>query len=61
MKSKWRVSSDIRGWYLVFRVFRWIDESKGNYCFNREYADGIFTLRSQAEALANMLNGEEDL
>lgn len=60
MKGKWKVTSNYIGGEKMFAVYRLRDISEIDHSGNREYATDYTNDRENAEAIADMMNREEE-
>lgn len=59
MKSAWKVTSNYIG-RTIYQVFRTIDVKGIDHSGNREYAQGSFDSKEEAQYLADELNKSEE-
>ena len=58
MKSEWKVSRNYIG-RTIYQVFRTLDVNGVDHAGNREYMQGAFDTKEEAQGLADELNKSE--
>ena len=58
MKSEWKITSQYIGEKKIHQVYRKLDVNATDHNGNREYIDGAFYDKAEAESLAKELNKE---
>lgn len=58
MRSEWRITSQYFGESKIWQVYRLRNVNTVDHSGNREFAEGIFETREEAEELAMKLNTE---
>lgn len=58
MKSEWKVTSQYVNDVKLYQVYRRRDINATDHSGNREYVEGSFNDRQEAENLAKMMNEE---
>ena len=61
MKSEWRVTSNIIGDRKMYAVYQIIDTSEEDHSGNRNFASGFLESREEAQALADILNEQDEV
>lgn len=56
MKSIWKVSTIPCGVDTYYQVYRILDIGKTDHSGNREYKDKMYTIKAEAQELADKLN-----